>query len=310
MGTNGWTRTAAAAALVAMLAMGCSSGDDEGETSATEPPASSSTSAASAPEAALEPLDDQTPPPSINGLVVDGDTIWIASIAGDEVVQVDRATGALLARFPADGATPDDVAVDDEGTVWVTGFGDGSVARIAEGTYEVVATTGVGVNPVDIGPDGTVYVATWGEGGTLWTIDPASGEATVAAEDLPDVNGFSVQPDGTVLAPSGGLRGPGAVVRIDPADGSVTTVVDGLPPVLASAAAPDGTYVVLANATGERFEVDAEAGTATSLGTVDGGPFDNMAFAPDGTLYLSSFVEPLLVVVTPEGEVSTLPIGG
>lgn len=299
-----------AAALVAATATGCSSGDDgEGAAGTTEPTAASTTTTATT-EPAAEPLDDQTPPPSINGLVVDGDTIWIASIAGDEVVQIDRATGALLARFPADGATPDDVAVADDGTVWVTGFGDGSVARIAAGTYEVVTSTGVGVNPVDVGPDGTVYVATWGEGGTLWTIDPTSGEATVAAEGLPDVNGFSVQPDGTVLAPSGGLRGPGAVVRIDPADGSVTTVVDDLPPVLASAAAPDGTYVVLANATGERFEVDPEAGTATSLGTVDGGPFDNLAFAADGTLYLSSFVEPLLVVVAPDGGVSTLPIGG
>lgn len=302
--------TAVAAALVAAAATGCSSGDDDEGAAGTTEAAAASTTTTSAPDEAPEPLADQTPPPSINGLAVDGDTLWIASIAGDEVVQVDRATGALLARFPADGATPDDVAVDDDGTVWVTGFGDGSVARIAEGTYEVVATTGVGVNPVDVGPDGTVYVATWGEGGTLWTIDPASGEATVAAEDLPDVNGFSVQPDGTVLAPSGGLRGPGAVVRIDPADGSVTTVVDGLPAVLASAAAPDGTYVVLANATGERFEVDAEAGTATSLGTVDGGPFDNLAFAADGTLYLSSFVEPLLVVVAPDGSVSTLPVGG
>jgi sugar lactone lactonase YvrE len=299
-------RTAAAATLLAAVATGCSSDDDEGAATTTSVEATSSSTT----EVAAEPLADQTPPPSINGLVVDGDTIWIASIAGDEVVQIDRATGALLARFPADGATPDDVAVDADGTVWVTGFGDGSVARIADGTYEVVTTTGVGVNPVDIGPDGTVYVATWGEGGTLWTIDPASGEATVVAEDLPDVNGFAVQPDGTVLAPSGGLRGPGAVVRIDPADGSVTTVVDELPPVLASAAAPDGAYIVLANATGERFEVDAETGTATSLGTVDGGPFDNLAFGADGTLYLSSFIEPLLVVVSPDGEVSTLPIGG
>lgn len=304
-------RVASAALAASLLIVSCSS--DEG-TATSEPSLAPSivepdppADAAEPPEA--EPLDDQAPPSSINGLVVDGDTIWIASIASDEVIQVDRTTGAILARHDAGGAQPDDVAVGADGTVWVTGFGNGDVGRIRDGRYEVAATTAEGVNPVDVGPDGTVFVATWGQSGTLWTIDPETGEATVVAEDLPDVNAFAVQPDGTVLAPAGGLTGPGAVVRIDPADGSVRTVVDGLPPVLASAADPDGRYVVLANTTGERFEVDAEAGTATSLGEVAGGPFDNLAFAEDGTLYLSSFVEPLLVVVTPDGDVSTLQLG-
>ena len=61
---------------------------------------------------------------------------------------------------------------------------------------------------------------------------------------------------------------------------------------------------------GEVYEIDVEAGTARVVTTVTtGGPFDNLAFAPDGTLYLSSFVAPEVVEVGTDGTARTITIG-
>jgi hypothetical protein len=67
---------------------------------------------------------------------------------------------------------------------------------------------------------------------------------------------------------------------------------------------------VLANATGELFLVDREAGTAEPARTItEGAPFDNLAFAEDGTLYLSSFTSPSITEVATDGTTRVIPIG-
>ena len=84
-------------------------------------------------------------------------------------------------------------------------------------------------------------------------------------------------------------------------------------PAFVAAGATDaaGTPYLLANVSGEVYEIDVEAGTARVVTTVTtGGPFDNLAFAPDGTLYLSSFVAPEVIAVSPDGVAETIALGG
>lgn len=305
----------AMATTMALAASGCSS--DGGGGSEGVGPTTTTTAAQTTTTAAAEPIDDQAPPASINGITIDGDTIWIASIGADEVLQIRREDGAILQRFATGGAAPDDVAVAPDGSVWTTGMGNGDVGRIAEGTYEVVTTIGAGINPIDIADDGTVFIGTYGPDGTLYTLEtdggaPSEGvEARLVAESLPSINGFELGDDaGTVIAPAGGIAGPGSVVSIA-ADGEVATIADGLPGVAALAADPDGQLFVLANATGELFLVDREAGTAEPAQKVtEGAPFDNLAFAEDGTLYLSSFTSPSITEVAPDGTTRVIEIGG
>lgn len=310
----------AAIALAAALALGavsCSSDDDGSDSSTsttTEAPAATSTAPATSddpvPSSLPEPLDDQTAPESINGLTVDGDTLWIASIGGDQVLRVDRRTGQILARHHTTGAGPDDVAVAPDGSVWVTGFEGGILGRIADGTYEEVATLAAGINGIDVDDDGTVWVATMATDGQLWRVPAGGGSPEAVASGLDMVNAFEVDPsDGTILAPAGGFEA-GWIARIDPADGSVTPVVEGLPSVMASTWHPDGRFIALANVTGELIAVDPEGGTFEVIATVtDGAPFDNLAYAEDGTLYISSFVTPTVTEVKPDGSVRVIPIG-
>jgi hypothetical protein len=103
-------------------------------------------------------------------------------------------------------APPPTTSRSPDGTVWVTGFGNGDVGASRRhlrggGHHRTRAST-----PSTSAPTAPSTSATWGQGGTLWTIDPTTGEATVAAEDLPDVNAFAVQPDGTVLPRPAGSR--------------------------------------------------------------------------------------------------------
>lgn len=299
------------AATVAMVPVACSSGDDE-PPETTAPASTTSTSEAPAATTLPAPLADQTAPTSINGLVVDGDSLWVASIDGDVVLRVDRTSGAILERHDAGGAGPDDVAVGPDGTVYSTGFVNGDVGRIVNGKYSVLVTLREGINPITVGADGTIWVGELTDGGVLTRITP-DGKTETVATDVPIINGFAVDSDGRILAPAGGPtvgETGGSIVRIDPGDGSVTTVAEGLPAVMASTITADGRYLALANISGQVIEVDPENGSFEVIHTVtQGAPFDNIDAAPDGTLYLSSFTAPTITVVAPDGTISTIQIG-
>ncbi|HWJ98569.1 MAG TPA: hypothetical protein VNQ33_10450 [Acidimicrobiales bacterium] len=304
-----------------LVGTGCSSAGSEtgagsGKGATTRPAPTGSTTAPAA-STVPEPLADQTPPSTINGLTLQGDTLWVASIEDDEVLQVDADSGAILRRIDTHGAGPDDVAVAPDGSVWTAGFANGDLGRIdPDGTYQVVHHIEVGLNPIEFGSDGMLYVGTSGKLGKLYALitdggAPVAGFSPKAVVQwLPDINAFAVLDDGTLVAPAGGLTGPSGAVRIDPAKGTVTPIVTGLPAVAAGAADAHGVPYLLANITGEIIRIDVEAKTSEVVETVRKGvPFDNLAFAPDGTVYVSSFVDPTITVVAPDGVERVLSIG-
>jgi streptogramin lyase len=307
--------------VAALVGSGCTSSDDaateggnDGAATSPEPIATTTTEAP-----APEPLDDQTPPGSINGLTVDGDAIWVASIDDDEVLQVDRETGAILRRIDTQGAGPDDVAVAPDGSVWTTGFANGDVGRIADGRYTVATTLKAGINPLEFGPDGMLYLGTVGDDGQLFRIDPDHPEQVVSlGAGMPGINAFGILDDGTIVAPAGNLAAPGSAVAIEVHEPctdqqgctTVTTVASDLPGVAAGATDADGAPYVLANVSGEIIAVDVGARTSKVVRTVEqGAPFDNLSFADDGTAYLSSFTAPAITEVAPDGTERIIRIG-
>lgn len=72
---------------------------------------------------------------------------------------------------------------------------------------------------------------------------------------------------------------------------------------------PDGS-VLLLSANGQVWRFDDVAGTVEPALTLPPGIYDNLDIAPDGTLYVTSFTEPLIVVVDTDGTRRTLDIGG
>lgn len=204
--------------------------------------------------------------------------VTLAGSAGDEAIFATAGDGTPQASEPTTmyGATGSVVAIN----------ADGTVSEVASGlpsfTFEgqVVGPAGIDI------ANGIIYVATGGVGpatGTVpalpgraavWSIDIASGEATVVADlesnemaNNPDPNAIDSDPYGLVAGADGMVyvadAGGNDVLKVDPTTGDITTlaVIPGLP--------------------GQ--QANPSRGGAMEIDPVPTG----LALAPDGGLYVS-----------------------
>jgi hypothetical protein len=316
----------AVALAVALLLAGCgddgdSAADDTttttteaaSSTTSEQPPStettpeSSTTTTTEAP--APEPLADQTPPIDLNGIEVDGDTLWIASIDANQVLQIDRISGAILTRITTGTSGPDDVTVGPDGATYWTGFADGSVGRIEDGVSTTIANVGVGANPIGFTPAGELIVGRAVTADGIFRVPLDGGDPEPIVEVVGDMNAFVVEAD-RVVGPVGGVAGPGGVSAVDLGTGEVTELGSGFDvPVIASDTDPDGVLHLL-SFSGQVWRFDEATGTIEIAHTVPLGIYDNLSFADDGTLYVSHFTEPVVTVVALDGTISTLAVGG
>ena len=105
-----------------------------------------------------------------------------------------------------------------------------------------------------------------GADGELFQLDPSDPKAFTRSlgGGLPSINAFGITPDGTIVAPAGGLATPGSAVAItivavkeDPTgDKTVEPIVEDLPGVAGGATDAEGNPYVLANVTGEVIAID------------------------------------------------------
>jgi streptogramin lyase len=304
--------------VAGVLVLGaCSSDDDSSDGGA--PTEDSTPSPGSSEEttttASSEPVD-QTPPAGANGIKVDeqGD-LWIAALASDEVLRVDPDSGEVLQRFttPA-GSGPDDLVIDDDGSVYWTGFSDGSVGVIeqAEGgePVQVLANVGMGANPIALRDDGDLVVGRAVTASGLYAVAPEEGAEPEQIGDPGPINSFDISPEGVLYGP---LPGPDAgILAVDPTTGEVEQTIAVPGAAFAVRWFDDQLYVLtLADAMATVQRVDLETGEATLFGSTDLGVADNVAVADDGTVYVTGFDAPTVAVLSPEGElVDTVTIGG
>ena len=311
-------RLALAAVLIASIVAACSSDDDRSSTTTGAPTrAAESTTTSPGPSLPAAPTrddtGDQTPPVGTNGLHLDADgNLWIADGQGDQVIQVDVDSGAILARYPtAGGATPDDIAIDEPGRVFWTGFGSGDIGRIdpATGEHVYVADLPEAANPITFALDGRLFIGLAVLDDALYEADPRGIDgARLLSEDLGNVNGFDVAADGYLYGP----RANGEVVRIDWEAGTVTDVIaSGLGFPAALKEGPDGALYVLSAAPAPPTirRVDIATGAVTEVVELDTRVVDNLAVGADGTFYVTTFDRPVVLVVPPDGEPHELPIG-
>ncbi|MEZ5142349.1 MAG: hypothetical protein R2726_07495 [Acidimicrobiales bacterium] len=322
--------TLLAAALVTLVA--CGSDTATGDRTPTDAPTSSPTSATAAttgttarPGAwtptnlgpATVPVPeggvDQTPPKGTNGVAWDGRRLWVADLAGSQILAVDPRTGTIQGRFGTDQGVrgPDDLAVGPDGAVYWTGFSDGTVGRLgADGTSTTIGNVGAGANPIAFSPDGSLYVGRAVTADGLFRLDPtgATPPQEVAAT-VGNVNGFAFGPDGAIYGPSYRDQ-QGSLVRIDPATGAVTEVLGGLGFPKRGEVRPRGAAYVLTSAPVGVLAVDLATGTSTPYATPATKAVDNLAYDGDGSFVVSSFNEPVLSIIPPAGgEVRTVRIG-
>jgi streptogramin lyase len=317
--------------IAGLLPLAACSSDDEGgassgtsasdigpTTTATDPTGTDPTGTAGAESPLTYPSagtadesGDQTPPVGTNGVVLGPEgTLWIADGEGNQLIEVDTESGEILARFPApEGAWPDDLAFDADGLLYWTGFESGQIGRIdpAAGEHVLFSEVPPGANPITFTDDGRLLVGLAVTTDGLYEIDPETGEATQLAAEVGNVNGFDVAADGYLYGPAA----TGEVVRIDTTTGEVVdTVAEGIGFSGAVREGPDGALYVLVAApspTVRRLVIDT--GELTDVAPLDTQLVDNMAVTDDGTLYVTTFNRPAVIVVAPDGTTTELTLG-
>lgn len=266
----------------------------------------------------------QIPPVGLNGLAeepsVAGTAVWGADYIGHQLVRFDPDSGRITERFGALCDTDDVVVAPDESLI-ATCAGPGTVVRVSrDGTNDVLAHVGLGVNPIALEPGGSAVVVGFGtdDNDELIRVPLDGGPVQVLADGLPVLNGFSFGPDGRLYVPTGGVQGligsTGGLGVIDTATGEFTKIPltipgssttggshDGLPFAVGVDVGADGVVYIAQGMNPAVWAVDPGTGVAGLVGRSPLAYADNLAVLGDGRIILSGFVGNQVVLFERDG---------
>lgn len=246
-----------------------------------------------------------------NGLRVDAaGRLVMASLFGNEIVVLDRKTGAVLERIGLDQGVngPDDIAFDPTGRIyWIEPF-TGVVARLsAAGRAETVAELPPLPTGIAFRADGRLVVGTKEMNDALWEVYPDEPrEPRLIAREFGNLNSFEFGADGLLYSPR--LR-PGSVVSIDIDSGAVTTIAGGLPNPYCVRFDSGGALYVLDSLTCVISRVDRALGALHPVVRL-GYNSDSFDFDAADAIYATSASDGTVYRVEPNGTQRELCPGG
>lgn len=245
-----------------------------------------------------------TPPESTNGIQWSKGRLWIASIQGSQLIQVDPESGQITQGYgPEDGLGPnDDLVLVEGGAFVVTEPSRGTVSRFdpKRRVRTELGEIGPQANGITKCADGRIYASLeWPVGG-VFEIDPSgTTPPRQVTTQAPGLNSMGCLGD-FLYAPT---FFAGGVVRVNRQTGDVETIVEGglnLPSAVH--VTPDGSVVALQVVLPVRLmKVDVDTGALTELARIEGMVADNFAVGPDGTFYVTDFFDAGVVVISPDG---------
>ena len=290
-----------AVALTATLAL-------MGACSTVAPPSPATRPASwGAPEALVAPSSFS----GAHGLAIDAKGRLLAgSVVGNTLWEVDRNTGAAKVLIDAPEGQADDIAVGPKGELAWTNYLMGMLRYRESDTapLRVLAKDLPGLNSLDFDRrNGKLYASQVFLGDALWEIDREGQKPPrLIKKDMGGFNGFEAGPDGMLYGP---LWFKGQVVKIDPANGNMTVIADGFKIPAAANLDGKGNLWVVDARSGELVKVDLATGRKTVAKQLRAS-LDNLAIAPDGTIYVSNMANNEVQAFNPAtGELRTLTSG-
>ena len=216
-------------------------------------------------------LAQGSPLHATNGMYFGPDgRLYVVSASSAVVAAFDPESGELLEQWgPGMGVQgPDDITFGPDGSAYWTEFAFGDVGkRTPDGTMSVIASPGLGVNPITFSDDGRLFVALCALGDGLFEIDPDGvEEARLISDGLGPgcgLNGMDWGPDDRLYAPRLTAR---KVARVDVDSGAFETVATGFEAPVALKFDSQHRLHVLDSSTGEVFRVDIATGRRSSSG--------------------------------------------
>ena len=247
----------------------------------------------------------------VHGLAVDGKGRLLAgSVVGYSMWEVDRQSGTAKVFIAAPEGQADDIAVGPKGELAWTNYLMGML-RYRESDaapMKVLAKDLPGLNSLDFDRrNGKLYASQVFLGDALWEIDVAGVKAPrLIAKDMGGFNGFEVGPDGMLYGP---LWFKGQLVKIDPASGAITVINSEFKIPAAANLDGKGNLWAVDTATGELSKVELATGHKTVMKQLQPS-LDNLAIAPDGTIYVSNMANNQVEAYNPAtGALRTLTSG-
>lgn len=261
----------------------------------------------SAPEVLVAPSSFN----GVHGLAVDAKGRLLAgSVLGSSLWEVDRKTGAAKILVGGPEGQADDIAVGPKGELAWTNYLMGMIRyrESDDAPLRVLAKDLPGINSLDFDRrNGKLYASQVFLGDALWEID-VTGKAPprLIKKDLGGLNGFEVGPDGMIYGP---LWFKGQVVKVDPANGDTVVINSEFQvPAAANLDGKGGLWVVDTKS-GELSRVDLASGRKTVVKKLKPS-LDNLAVAPDGTVYISNMADNSIEAYTPSNGELRLLTGG
>lgn len=247
----------------------------------------------------------------VHGLAVDAKGRLLAgSVLGNTMWEVDRNTGAARVFIDAPEGQADDIAVGPKGELAWTNYLMGMLRYRESDTapMRVLAKDLPGLNSLDFDRrNGKLYASQVFLGDALWEIDREGQKPPrLIKKDMGGFNGFEAGPDGMLYGP---LWFKGQVVKIDPANGNMTVIADGFKIPAAANLDGKGNLWVVDARSGELVRVELATGRKTVAKQLRPS-LDNLAIAPDGTIYVSNMANNEVQAFNPAtGELRTLTSG-
>ena len=255
-------------------------------------------------------IDRLTPPSRLfgaNGIRAGHDgRIYVAQVGGSQVSAVDPDDGTVETISPMGGGivSPDDLAIDDDGTIYCTEFTEGRISMLRpDGTTKVVAGDLPAANPITL-YQGRLIAGECRPGGRIMELDRNGGAPRIIADNLPLPNAFEVGPDGKLYFP---LVGAEEIWRVDLTGGEPEVVARGLARPDSAKFDARGRIVSTQMGNGQVLRIDPRSGAKELIAQLPPG-LDNCTFL--GERLFVSHLDGSIFEVTSGGAVrGVLPQG-
>ncbi len=236
----------------------------------------------------------------IHGLGVGPDgLIYVGSVIGQTLHTVDPRTGATAVFVPPTAGLADDVEFGADGTIFWTGFSNGTLnARSPGGGTRVIASGLPGLNSLAMDAKGRLFATQVFAGDALWEMDPTGEKPPrLVMKDMGGLNGFDFGPDGRLCGP---LWFKHQVACIDVDTASLEVVAEGFKVPAAVNFDSRGRLHAIDNETGEVFRIDTAAHTRERVAVAPTN-LDNLAFDAADRLYVTNMSDNAIYEVPLDG---------
>ena len=235
--------------------------------------------------------------PGANGLRWGPDgLLYNASAYGSTLsrLNVDTSELEILSSYdPAESVSPDDLAFDSTGRLFLTECMDARVVVFESGRSRVVQDGLPGVNGIAISDD-RIFVDEFLAAGRLLEIFRDDRQPIVLAQNLPGPNGMCVGPDRMIYF---SMVFTGEIGRIPIDGGSVEVFVGGLAFPGSVRCGPDRMLYVSEGGNGHITRIDPSTRDVATVAFCPPG-IDNLDLDPSGRIFASYYIDGRIIEAT------------